>query len=722
MAHYPSIQTITETTFSSETTSHDVNMPASVDSGDLLVILFTANNGTVSTPAGWTEQYQELMDGDGAAVCYKKISDGTEGGTTVDLVTDSSSAAVAQVLRVVDNLGTLAGVESATADGSSEFPDPPSLSASWGTEHTLWVAVAHYIDDQATVDSYPSGYTGGTYLITNIGSNLGAGIAMAHNENETTTENPGAFHLNTTEKWRGVTIALRSTDDETAPTLSSPVGTETGATTADLSVDTDEGNGTAYAVVTQSATAPSATQVKNGQDHTGSAADYSTSEAVSSSGTINFTSASGLSAGTTYYAHFMHEDAATNQSSVSSSSSFTTSTTPTFPDDYQYKRSVAIASGQKTGTPSGVMLVVTHDSGINDTDGPLDADGSAPAQNGGGDLSASSDAAGTTRIALDVVDFTTANDPSTGTAELRVNFDDLSSDTFYLWWGTSGTTSLPGAGDTYGRNAVYPTAYECSLSLNEDPSDSAPEYTDRTGNSLDGTVNGTIAQAAAQIGDGADLDGNGDWIDVGSSASDFNFMHYGGGSPQWTWMAWVRLDHLASSARHILWSTASDSSSNVGVDFGKRNDDDALELQIFRGVGGTNVVATTQSNYFNTDSLMHAAFTYDHSLGSANLKLWRNGSSFGTDTDKSGDAPANNDANGPADLGRYEGGARYWNGLLDHVSVLSTPLGSDEISTIYNCESDNSAFWDIGSVVDTSAGGGAEMPFEDVYRLAGMAA
>lgn len=109
--------------------------------------------------------------------------------------------------------------------------------------------------------------------------------------------------------------------DATAPTLSSATATATGATTADLSVDTDEGNGTLYWVVTTSATGPSAAQVKAGQDHTGVAATDSGSQAVSGTGTQNVSGgATGLTGGTTYYAHYMHEDSSANQSSVDTTS------------------------------------------------------------------------------------------------------------------------------------------------------------------------------------------------------------------------------------------------------------------------------------------------------------------------------------------------------------------------------------------------------------------
>ena len=123
----------------------------------------------------------------------------------------------------------------------------------------------------------------------------------------------------------GETVTVLPNVDTTAPTLSSPVDAANGQTAATGSVDTDEANGTLYWVVTQSSTAPSAAQVKAGQDHTGTAADDAGSQAVSATGTQTLSPApSGLTASTAYYLHFMHEDAAGNQSAVSSGDGFTT--------------------------------------------------------------------------------------------------------------------------------------------------------------------------------------------------------------------------------------------------------------------------------------------------------------------------------------------------------------------------------------------------------------
>lgn len=128
------------------------------------------------------------------------------------------------------------------------------------------------------------------------------------------------------------TSSFVPTADSTAPTLSSPTATVTGSTTATVGVTTDEGNGTLYVVVTGSSTQPSVSQIKAGQTHTGATATYSSSQSVSSTGAKTF-NAVGLTTGSPYYAHFVHTDAASNDSARSSTGSFTPAV-----DDYEDNR------------------------------------------------------------------------------------------------------------------------------------------------------------------------------------------------------------------------------------------------------------------------------------------------------------------------------------------------------------------------------------------------
>jgi hypothetical protein len=104
--------------------------------------------------------------------------------------------------------------------------------------------------------------------------------------------------------------------DVTAPTLTSPSATATGQTTATGSVTTNEGNGTLYRYASTNASETAAT-IKAA----------ALTQAVSGTG-VQAVSFTGLTAGTTYYPHYVHRDAAGNDSAASSGASFTT-TAPT---------------------------------------------------------------------------------------------------------------------------------------------------------------------------------------------------------------------------------------------------------------------------------------------------------------------------------------------------------------------------------------------------------
>lgn len=111
---------------------------------------------------------------------------------------------------------------------------------------------------------------------------------------------------------------LATASDTTPPSLTSPSATATGATTASGSVSTNEANGTLYWLASANATELVAT-VKAGS-----------SQAVTATGAQNVT-VTGLTASTSYYLHFVHTDAAANDSAVETSAQFTTSAANTSP-------------------------------------------------------------------------------------------------------------------------------------------------------------------------------------------------------------------------------------------------------------------------------------------------------------------------------------------------------------------------------------------------------
>lgn len=160
-------------------------------------------------------------------------------------------------------------------------------------------------------------------------SSTGAKTATATGLSSIQTDHVYWMHQDVAGNQSNVVTASWAQADITAPTLTSPSGSSASTTTANLSVSTNEANGTLYWVVTTSATPPSVAQVKAGQDNTGSAAAASGNQAVSGTGAQTAT-ASGLTPSSTVFAYFVHTDAANNNSTVSASSSWNQSGAITF--------------------------------------------------------------------------------------------------------------------------------------------------------------------------------------------------------------------------------------------------------------------------------------------------------------------------------------------------------------------------------------------------------
>ena len=111
--------------------------------------------------------------------------------------------------------------------------------------------------------------------------------------------------------------------DIAAPQLSQQKAAPISATQANVSVTTDQPDGTLYFVVTTSAAKPSAANVKAGKDFNGVAATWAGNLPISSTGNKVMT-ATGLSVAVSYFAHFMHERLPAEQSTVESSQGFMT--------------------------------------------------------------------------------------------------------------------------------------------------------------------------------------------------------------------------------------------------------------------------------------------------------------------------------------------------------------------------------------------------------------
>jgi hypothetical protein len=248
----PVVASVTETSFGTDATGHYVNMPAAVDAGDLLIVIFTNDgNATVTTPAGWTALASNAANGAVRLSIYYKIAAGTEGGTTVNFITSVNEEAAVQVYRITDWHGTTPPEISTATTGTSTRPNPTSLDpGGWDVSDTLWLAVAGQDrGDQDGPTAYPAYYTDGVSTL----SSEDITSCQTHSARRVLAvvlEDPWPFTIPASEEWVAFTVAIRakthdlstsSTEGGLVTTPGEGVFTYDEGTVADLVAEADEG-------------------------------------------------------------------------------------------------------------------------------------------------------------------------------------------------------------------------------------------------------------------------------------------------------------------------------------------------------------------------------------------------------------------------------------------------------------------------------------------------
>ena len=154
---------------------------------------------------------------------------------------------------------------------------------------------------------------------------------------------------------------------------------------------------------------------------------------------------------------------------------------------------------------------------------------------GGADVRFSSDSAGSTQLAHEVVSYSTED----STAEIWVKIPTVSynADTVFYMWGDN-ATATPQARDlaTYGSEAVWDSNYKLVLHGNNG--------LDATSNSNDVATNSGVTYVAGKVGQGFEFDAGDHLIVTDSATLDFTSAI--------TMEAWVNPDSLATNHRIII--------------------------------------------------------------------------------------------------------------------------------------------------------------------------
>lgn len=212
-----------------------------------------------------------------------------------------ATGAMADATTTLDSTAPTLTSASATATGATTASGTVTTNESGGTLYFIATASATATAAAVQAGASKAVVTAGAQAIAFTGLPAAA-VLYPHYVHVDAAGNVSAVA-------NGASFTTQSVPDTTAPTLSAATAVATGPTTATGSVTTNEAGGTLFFIATTSATATAAA-VKAGA-----------SQAVSASGAqaVSFT---GLQAGATLYPHYLHRDAAGNESAVVDAASF----------------------------------------------------------------------------------------------------------------------------------------------------------------------------------------------------------------------------------------------------------------------------------------------------------------------------------------------------------------------------------------------------------------
>lgn len=207
-AAFPVIADTNTSVVSTNETSHTMDLPPNISSGDLLLLVFASDGGAggITWPAGYTEFKEFAQDTNVTLSLAYRQADGTE-GATITVTTGGAQQTSHGAYRITGHVDpvTQAPEDSTGASGATANPDPDSLSPTTGAKDYLWIAV-HANDGNKTTDAFPTSYD--LSQISQAGGVSGAGVALAGRQLNAASEDPGSFTLNIADQWVAVTVAV----------------------------------------------------------------------------------------------------------------------------------------------------------------------------------------------------------------------------------------------------------------------------------------------------------------------------------------------------------------------------------------------------------------------------------------------------------------------------------------------------------------------------------
>lgn len=348
-----------------------------------------------------------------------------------------------------------------------------------------------------------------------------------------------------------------------------------------------------------------------------------------------------------------------------------------FPTGWNRKCALTISSSMvSSGSLSDFPVLLTQATLPSEM---FDSDGSYPAQSDGGDIRFSSDSAGSTQLACEVVEITTDANPANGTATIWVKVPSVTASgntTIYVWYNTAGTTSKEGDATTYGRDAVW-AGYNFV---------SHDGVTDSSGNETI-TASGTTSAAGpfGGTGNAREFNGTSDYLE-----------HPCTNAYPYIASAWIKPDSVTSTGERTIGSIHGfvrycgfyHNDAEVGAvtwASGTAGRAESTTSPLSAGtwalVHGDNVSATERHIY--ADGALEASSTTNRS---GTFSVWR----WGSNT--------------------YQGG--FFDGVMAEMRLRTSEPSSpsDWYSAEHNNQSAPATYITAGTPADGGGGGGISVP------------
>lgn len=216
-------------------TTHTIDLPANIQEGELLILLFAMDGAgvSVSGPSGWSTFINNSYDPSAATLVVRYKQAGASEPSSVTITTGNGQRSAHCVYRIsgAEPVATQPPEGITPAVGTSTAPDPTSVTPTGGAKDYLWIA-GYGADRDRTTDGYPTDYNDNQLTAVGGGANS-AGCALATRNLNTTNQDPDAFTISASDEWGAFTIAVHPLPDVFTPEVDAfrfySDGTESGS-------------------------------------------------------------------------------------------------------------------------------------------------------------------------------------------------------------------------------------------------------------------------------------------------------------------------------------------------------------------------------------------------------------------------------------------------------------------------------------------------------------